>query len=93
MGPSFVPPIQIITNMTGQPSLTVPVGFVERPTRAEITAIGATPRREAAAGETLHRVPHGITLWGRLYDEGAMLRLGLELERAAGVWQERPALG
>lgn len=90
IGPSFVPPIQIVTNMTGQPSLTVRTGFVQRPTRAEITAIGATPRTKSAPGEAVHRVPHGITLWGRLYDEGKLLRLGLEIERAANVWSERP---
>ena len=93
IGPSFVPPVQLVTNMTGQPSLTVRTGFVERPTRAEITAIGATPRTAAAPGETLHRVPHGVTLWGRLYDEGSLLRLGLEIERTAGVWEERPPTG
>jgi len=93
IGPSFVPPVQIVTNMTGQPSLTLRTGFVERPTRAEITAIGATPRARPAPGEPLHRVPHGITLWGRRYDEGALLRLGLELERAAGVWDQRPPTG
>jgi len=90
IGPSFVPPIQIVTNMTGQPSLTVRTGFVQRPTRAEITAIGATPRAKGAPGEAVHRVPHGITLWGRLYDEGKLLRLGLEIERAAQVWSARP---
>jgi len=33
----------------------------------------------------------GITAWGRLYDEGALLRLGLELERVAGMGGTRPA--
>jgi Asp-tRNA(Asn)/Glu-tRNA(Gln) amidotransferase A subunit family amidase len=36
------------------------------------------------------RVPHGISLWSRLYDEGTLLRLGLALEATAGVWRERP---
>jgi hypothetical protein len=36
-------------------------------------------------------VPHGITLIGRLFDEGTMGRAGLALERAFGVAAERPA--
>jgi len=36
------------------------------------------------------RVPHGVTLIGRLFDEGTMVRAGLALERAAGVAAARP---
>ena len=34
--------------------------------------------------------PHGITLLGRLFDEGTVARAGLVLERAFGVAGERP---
>lgn len=34
--------------------------------------------------------PRGVTLWGRLFDEGTILRLGMELERRLGVWDRRP---
>jgi Asp-tRNA(Asn)/Glu-tRNA(Gln) amidotransferase A subunit family amidase len=37
------------------------------------------------------RVPHGVTLIGRLFDEGTIGRAGLALERAFGVVDERPA--
>jgi Asp-tRNA(Asn)/Glu-tRNA(Gln) amidotransferase A subunit family amidase len=37
------------------------------------------------------RVPHGVTLIGRLFDEGTLGRVGMALERAAGVAGERPA--
>jgi Asp-tRNA(Asn)/Glu-tRNA(Gln) amidotransferase A subunit family amidase len=37
------------------------------------------------------RVPHGVTLIGRLFDEGTIVRTGLALERASGVAAERPA--
>ena len=40
-------------------------------------------------GQTF-RVPQGISLWGRLFDEGPILSLGLALERALGVAAERP---
>jgi Asp-tRNA(Asn)/Glu-tRNA(Gln) amidotransferase A subunit family amidase len=36
-------------------------------------------------------VPHGVTLIGRLFDEGTLARVGLALERAAGVAARRPA--
>ena len=36
------------------------------------------------------RVPHGVTLIGRLFDEGTIGRAGLALERAFGVVGERP---
>jgi hypothetical protein len=35
-------------------------------------------------------VPHGVTLIGRLFDEGTIGRVGLALERAMGVATERP---
>ncbi len=36
--------------------------------------------------------PTGITLWGHLFDEGTLGRLGLALERELGVWDRRPSL-
>jgi Asp-tRNA(Asn)/Glu-tRNA(Gln) amidotransferase A subunit family amidase len=35
-------------------------------------------------------VPHGVTLIGRLFDEGTLGRAGLALEREFGVADERP---
>lgn len=36
------------------------------------------------------RVPHGITLVGRLFDDGLVGQVGLALERALGVSAEQP---
>ena len=36
--------------------------------------------------------PHGITLWGRLFEEGTLCRIGMALERELGVWDRRPVL-
>ena len=36
--------------------------------------------------------PHGITLWGRLFDEGTLCRIGMALESRLGVWDRRPSL-
>jgi Asp-tRNA(Asn)/Glu-tRNA(Gln) amidotransferase A subunit family amidase len=37
------------------------------------------------------RVPHGVTLIGRLFDEGTIGRVGLAMERATNAMRERPA--
>jgi hypothetical protein len=36
-------------------------------------------------------VPHGITLLGRLFEDGLIGQVGVALERALGVVQEHPA--
>jgi hypothetical protein len=36
------------------------------------------------------RVPHGVTLIGKLFEEGILGRVGIALERALGVAAERP---
>jgi len=37
------------------------------------------------------RVPQGISLWGKLFDEGTLLTLGMALEAALNCHAERPA--
>ncbi|MDB4971010.1 MAG: glutamyl-tRNA(Gln) amidotransferase subunit [Myxococcales bacterium] len=86
--PSLRDEMLTISNFTGHPSLTVRTGFIEvdqprsdwAPDPARPTARLAAPRR----------VPHGPTLVGRLFDEGTLGRVGMALERAAGVARERP---
>lgn len=34
--------------------------------------------------------PHGITMLGRLFDEGTLCRIGMALEKQLGVWDKRP---
>jgi Asp-tRNA(Asn)/Glu-tRNA(Gln) amidotransferase A subunit family amidase len=82
--PSFAGPLLTVTNFTGHPSLTLRIGFHEAPTRT-IHGAAAEPLDPAR-----HRVPHGITLWGRLFDEATLIRVGRALEAALGVWRERP---
>ena len=36
--------------------------------------------------------PHGITLWGRLFDEGTLCRIGMAMETQLGVWDRRPGV-
>ena len=37
--------------------------------------------------------PRAVCLWGRLFDEGTMVRLGAALEAAFGMAARRPAVG
>jgi Asp-tRNA(Asn)/Glu-tRNA(Gln) amidotransferase A subunit family amidase len=37
--------------------------------------------------------PHAVTLTGRLFDEGTLLRIGVALENAADCWHIRPTMG
>src|SRR5207237_8052784 len=77
--PSLRDEILTITNFTGHPSLTLRAGFVEVSQARSDWAPDAThplPRFSPP-----RRVPHGITLIGRLFDEGTIGRAGLALER------------
>ena len=77
-----------ISNFTGHPSLTVRTGSVEvTQARSDWAPNPAQPLPKFA---TPRRVPHGVTLIGRLFDEGTIARAGLALEKASGVAGERP---
>jgi Asp-tRNA(Asn)/Glu-tRNA(Gln) amidotransferase A subunit family amidase len=77
-----------ITNFTGHPSLTLRAGFVEV---AEARSDWAPdPAHPLPTFNPPRRVPHGITILGRLFDDGLVGQVGLALERAFGVASERP---
>ena len=42
------------------------------------------------AGFGENGTPRGVTVWGRLFDEGTICRLGMALEAELGVWDMRP---
>jgi Asp-tRNA(Asn)/Glu-tRNA(Gln) amidotransferase A subunit family amidase len=78
-----------ITNFTGHPSLTLRAGFVEV---AEARSDWAPdPAHPLPKFNPPRRVPHGITLIGRLFDDGALGRVGIALEKEFGVAGEKPA--
>jgi Asp-tRNA(Asn)/Glu-tRNA(Gln) amidotransferase A subunit family amidase len=86
--PSLRDEILTITNNTGHPSLTLRAGFVEV---GEARSDWATdPRHPLPKFSPPRRVPHGVTLIGRLFDEGTVAQAGLALERAFGVASQRP---
>ncbi|HKV40963.1 MAG TPA: amidase [Blastocatellia bacterium] len=77
-----------ITNHTGHPSLTLRAGFVEvSEARSDWAPDPASPLPKF---NPPRRVPHGITILGRLFDDGLIGRVGLQLERAFGVAGQRP---
>jgi Asp-tRNA(Asn)/Glu-tRNA(Gln) amidotransferase A subunit family amidase len=87
--PSLQDEILVITNATGHPSLTLRAGFVEVSEARSDWA--PDPAHPLPKFNPPRRVPHGVTLIGRLFDEGTIGRVGLALERAFGVAAERPA--
>jgi Asp-tRNA(Asn)/Glu-tRNA(Gln) amidotransferase A subunit family amidase len=86
--PSLRDEMLTITNFTGHPSLTLRAGFVEV-SRAR-SDWAPDPHTPLPSFTTARRVPHGVTLIGRLFDEGTLASAGLALERSFGVVGERP---
>jgi Asp-tRNA(Asn)/Glu-tRNA(Gln) amidotransferase A subunit family amidase len=86
--PSLRDEMLVITNFTGHPSLTLRAGFVEVSQARSDWA--PDPNHPLPTFSPPRRVPHGITLIGRLFDEGKLGAAGIALERAFGVVDERP---
>jgi Asp-tRNA(Asn)/Glu-tRNA(Gln) amidotransferase A subunit family amidase len=87
--PSLRDEMLVISNNTGHPSLTLRAGFVE--VRKARSDWAPDPEHPLPTFATPRRVPHGITLIGRLFDEGTLGTAGIALERAFGVAADRPA--
>jgi len=87
--PSLRDEMLVITNFTGHPSLTLRAGFVEVSEARSDWA--PDPRHPLPKFSPPRRVPHGVTLIGRLFDEGTLAEAGMALENAFGVAAERPA--
>jgi len=86
--PSLRDEILVITNSTGHPSLTLRAGFVEVSEARSDWA--PDPKHPLPRFSPPRRVPHGVTLIGRLFDEGTLAEVGLALEREFAVAGEYP---
>ena len=86
--PSLRDEMLVITNFTGHPSLTLRAGFVEVSEARSDWA--PDPKHPLPKFSPPRRVPHGVTLIGKLLDEGTIAQAGLALERALAVSAERP---
>ena len=86
--PTLRDEMMVIANYTGHPALVVPAGFVEiGETRSDwlpesMPVVKLNPPR---------RVPYGVTLIGRLFDEGRVARAGRVLESSAHMQAAHPA--
>jgi Asp-tRNA(Asn)/Glu-tRNA(Gln) amidotransferase A subunit family amidase len=86
--PSLRDEMLTITNFTGHPSLTLRAGFVQvSEARSDWAPDPAHPLPKFSPPR---RVPHGVTLIGRLFEEGTLGRAGIALEQAFSVADERP---
>jgi Asp-tRNA(Asn)/Glu-tRNA(Gln) amidotransferase A subunit family amidase len=86
--PSLRDEMLAVSNNTGHPSLTLRAGFVEVSQARSDWA--PDPKNPLPKFSPPRRVPHGITLIGRLFEEGTLGRVGIALERAFAVVAERP---
>jgi len=86
--PSLRDEMLTISNHTGHPSLTFRAGFVEVSEARSDWA--PDPKNPLPKFSPPRRVPHGITLLGRLFEEGTLCRVGTALERSFGVADQRP---
>ncbi|MBW4026735.1 MAG: amidase [Acidobacteria bacterium] len=86
--PSLRDEMLTITNFTGHPSLTLRAGFVEVSEARSDWA--PDPHHPLPKFNPPRRVPHGVTLIGRLFDEGTLGRAGLAMERSFAVASQRP---
>ena len=86
--PSLRDEMLVIANNTGQPSLTLRTGFAHISQARSDWA--PDPAHPLPRFDPPRRVPYGVTLIGRLFDEGTIARVGLAMERKLKVAQERP---
>ncbi len=86
--PSLRDEMLTLTNFTGHPSLTLRAGFIEVAKARSDWA--PDPNNPMPTFSPPRRVPHGVTLIGRLFDEGTVAKAGMALEHAFAVADERP---
>lgn len=86
--PSLRDEMLTISNNTGHPSLTLRAGFVD--VREARSDWAPDPQHPLPKFSPPRRVPHGVTLIGRLFDEGTLCCAGIALERAFAVALDHP---
>jgi Asp-tRNA(Asn)/Glu-tRNA(Gln) amidotransferase A subunit family amidase len=91
VGPFMTGPMLVASNFTGHPCLHLRAGFFDTGTRGK-ASLGAGKLNVGEvddSGKTF-TVPQGFSLWGRLFEEGPILNLGMALEAHLGVAERRP---
>jgi Asp-tRNA(Asn)/Glu-tRNA(Gln) amidotransferase A subunit family amidase len=88
--PSLRDEMLTLTNFTGHPSLTLRAGFVNVSKARSDWA--PDPKNPLPTFNPPRRVPYGVTILGRLFEDGTIGRAGLAMEQAFKVSAERPPL-
>ena len=83
---NFMP---VITNFTGHPSLTLRSGFIWSPARR---GPFDDPKYHDVPSGKKRKVPVAFTLWGSLFEEGKLCRIGIEFEKELNINKLRPKL-
>ncbi len=92
IGPFMTGPMLVASNFTGHPCLHLRAGLMKLGTRgAASLGAGKLTTGSPDQASPLFDVPQGISLWGRLFEEGPILNLGMALERVLDVAALRPA--
>ncbi len=86
--PALRDEILVITNFTGHPALVLRAGFVEVSQARSDWA--PDPKHPLPKFSPPRRVPHGVCLIGRLFQEGTLAQAGMALEAAFKVVGEHP---
>jgi Asp-tRNA(Asn)/Glu-tRNA(Gln) amidotransferase A subunit family amidase len=86
--PSLRDEMLTITNFTGHPSLTLRAGFIEVSQGRSDWA--PDPAHPLPRFNPPRRVPYGVTLIAKPFDEGLLGSAGIALERSFAVAGERP---
>lgn len=86
--PSLRDEMMVITNFTGHPALVLPAGFVEVSEARSDWA--PDPKHPLPKFSPPRRVPYGVTLIGRLYDEGTIANAGLAMEKSFNLHAHPP---
>ncbi len=93
IGPSLTGPMTVITNFTGHPCICLPSGFRLSPPRGAASLGRGRLETETTPRTEEYEVPHSFSVWGRLFDEGHVLRVGQAFEKAFALGGRRPGLG
>jgi len=92
IGPFDTGPMLVASNFTGHPCLHLRVGYEQLATRGATSFNKKNLKLEATGQQKKFKVPHGISLWGGLFEEEKILNFGIALENALDVYKERPSL-
>ena len=90
VGPAQTGPMLVASNFTGHPCLHLRAGFVDSPSRGRGSLGSGRVAPPVLADGPSFTVPQGLSLWGPLFGEDRLVRLGLALEAALDVAGRRP---